>query len=291
MLKLDFVNFRGDILALTRNQYFALIDLEGQTEANANISSLTIGGVDGDIVNDVNTQPRTIVLNLRIKSGVNVEEAKRAILSVVKLKKKGSLLWTQNDRTVTIEGIVEAVEMPRYTNAVAMQITLHCEQPFWEDIEKVVQEITEVINLHYFTDSPEDMLYFTEEGIPFGEYDFLRTRSFYNKGDVAVGAEIEIVAYDTVNNPIIYNEYGDFFGIGYGTGAKKVTMQNGDIIRINTTKGKKSVTLNGVNIYDKIKPSSAWLQLEAGDNQFTINSDDESKENMAFSVSYKRRYI
>lgn len=304
MFKLDYVSARGDVLPLANNRYFHLTHVDGHTTAETSISSAVIGGVDGDTVNNVQATPRTIIFDLRIKSGVDVEEAKRAILKVVKLKQRGKLIWTQGARTVNIAGIVEAVEMPRWTSETVMQITLHCEQPFWEDVADVITQINEVINLHYFTDSPDDMLYFTAEGIPFGEYDTIRAKSFHNDGDVSVGLEITIVAYKTVTNPIIYDQNGNFFGLGYeyetadggaGIGTALVSnpfvMQAGDIVVITTHKGNKTVKYNGVPIYGKIKPQSTWLQLEAGDNQFSINSDDDSISNMSFSLVYRQRYI
>lgn len=290
-MRLDFYNASGDVLPLINNQYFNLLNMDGQTTAQADISSLVVGGIDGDTVNNIQAQPRTITLDLHIKNGVNVEEAKRAILNIVKLKKSGKLQWTQNNKTVEITGKVESVDMPRWNNGVMMQISLHCEQPFWEDIENAIQQINEAINLHYFTTFPNDMLYFPVEGIPFGEYDMSRTREFNNAGDVEVGMDIEIVAYGAVTNPIMYNAEGKFFGIGYGTGSKQVVMAEGDVIRISTHKGKKSVKLNGVSIINKIKPKSTWLQLEAGRNAFTINSEEAATNNMTFNVLFKQRYI
>ena len=304
MLKLDFISARGDILPLADNRLFYLTNFDGQTNADTNISTAVIGGVDGDTVNNVQATARTIVIDLQIKSGVDVEEAKRAILRVVKLKQNGELLWTQNDRAVAIYGVVEAVEMPRWTSKAVMQITLHCAQPFWEDVDDVIQQISEAVNLHYFTASPADMLYFPEDGIPFGEYDTIRTKTFHNDGDVAVGLEITILAHDTVTNPIIYDQYGNYFGIGYeiesagggaGIGSAWVSvpfvMQAGDNVVITTHKGRKTVKYNGNVIYDKIKPQSTWLQLEAGDNTFSIDSDDDSITNMSFSLIYRQRYI
>lgn len=303
MLKLEYVSARGDKLPLTNNPLFHLAHVDGQTAASTSIASAVIGGVDGDTVNSVQATARTVVLDLRIRNGVDVEEAKRAILKVIKLKQQGGLIWTQNERTVVIAGIVEAVEMPRWTNTAVMQITLHCEQPFWEDAADVVQQISEAISLHYFTDYPVGMLCFTESGIAFGEYDTIRTKSFHNAGDVAVGLEISILAHATVTNPIIYNQNGDFFGVGYtiesGGGAGigsawasvPVVMSAGDNIVISTHKGRKAVTFNGVSILDKVKPQSTWLQLETGDNLFSIDSDDASISNMSFSLTYRQRYI
>lgn len=288
-MKLDFISVRGDVLPLTNNPLFHITHVDGHTAASTNISAAIVGGVDGDTVNNVQATARTIIIDLQPRGGVDVEEAKRAILKVVKLKQQGALLWQQNERSVIISGVVESVDMPRWTAATVMQITLHCEQPFWEDIDDVIQHISEAINLHYFTDSPVDMLYFPEDGLPLGEYDAIRTKSFYNDGDVATGLEINILAHDTVTNPIIYDQNGHYFGVGYAE--NPLVMEAGDNVVITTHKGRKTVTLNGVNIFDKIKPQSKWLQLETGDNLFSINSDDESITNMSFSLIYKQRYI
>ena len=133
------------------------------------------------------------------------------------------------------------------------------------------------------------MLYFPEDGIPFGEYDTSRTRTFYNTGDVAVGMEIEILAYALVHNPIIYDSNGNFFGVGYGS--KSLQMQAGDKLVINTKTGEKSVALNGISQLDKVKPHSTWLQMQAGANEYSINSDDADTDNMVFNLIYKQRYI
>lgn len=289
MDKLNYVSAQGTALPLINNELFDLIDFDGQTSIATDISSVVIGGVDGDTTTNVQAQPRSINLSLKIKSGVEVERAKREILNVVKLKQRGTLVWKQADRTVEITGMVEAVEMPRWANGVLMQISLHCEQPFWEDSENFVEQISESAPLHYFTTTPNEMLYFTEEGIVLSEHDVTRTKTITNHGDVSVGMEIRIKAMDSVTNPIIYDEAGRFFGIGYSGNA--FTMASGDIVVITTHKGNKTVTMNGKSLFDKIKPQSTWLQLEAGNNTFSIDSDDDSVSNMNFTLAYKRRYI
>ena len=290
-MKFDYISARGDRLPLATNDLFTLVHIDGLTTAATSIASSTIGGADGDIINNVQANARPIVIDLRVKNGVNVEDAKRAVLQVVKIKQLGTLEWTQNKRTVTISGIVESVDMPRFTNAVTLQISMYCNQPFWEDIDFVVRQISEAIDLHYFTDSAGGMLFFPTDGIALGEYDTTRTKEFHNNGDVAVGMEISIVAFATVTNPIIYDGNGNFLGVGYGDGAKRVQLQAGDVVTITTHKGKKTILLNGSSILSKLRPQSKWLQLEAGDNLYTINSDDDSITNMTFSLVYKQRYV
>lgn len=288
-MKFEYISPRGDTLSLMNQENFKLVNIDAQTEAKSNVSSIVIAGIDGDTVNNMQAEPRSLVLDLRILH--NVEVTKRNILSVIKLKQQGTIKWEQADKVVQIKGFVESIEMPRWNDAVTMQITLHCDQPFWEDIDEIVSNINETINLHYFTDYPNDMLYFPEAGIVIGEYDITRTRVVHNAGDVSVGLDIEITAFAQVTNPIIYSDAGTFFGCGYGTGNKQVVMQAGDIIRISTGKDSKVVTLNGQSILGKIKPGSTWLQLVAGDNVFSVNSDEAEVENMSFSLTYKRRYV
>lgn len=290
-MKLDYISASGDRLPLVTNELFHLAHVDGMTTAATSISSSTIGGADGDIVNNVQANARPIVLDLRVRDGVSVEEAKRAVLRVVKIKQQGALEWRQHDKTITISGVVESVDMPRWSNAVTMQISMYCSQPFWEDLDFIVQQINEATNLHYFTDSVGGMLYFPEDGIPLGEYDTIRRKRLFNNGDVSVGLEISIVAFAAVTNPIIYDDKGDFIGVGYGDGAKRVFMEAGDVVTITTHKGNKKITLNGSSILSKLRPQSTWLQLETGDNFFTINSDDDSLTNMTFSLSYKQRYV
>ena len=290
-MELVFISARGDRLPLVSNSLFEITGVDGMTAANATIASAVVGGADGDVVSNVQAYARGIEIYLRVKSGVSVEEMKRAVLRVVKIKQRGSLEWKQDGRAVTISGIVEAVEMPRWTDSVTMQITLYCSQPFWEDVAYIVQQISEAVDVHYFTDNEMDMLYFPAEGIALGEYDTTRTKQFHNSGDVDVGMEISIVAYGDVTNPIIYNDDGDFLGIGYGDGAKQVKLAAGDNVVITTHKGRKTITMNGESLLSKLRPKSKWLQLRAGDNQFTINSDDDSTTNMTFSLIYKQRYI
>lgn len=289
MLQLIYKSRWGATIDLTENPWYWLTNVDGLTDATTSLSTVVIPGVDGDTLNNVQAQPRGIILDLRVKSGVNVETAKRNVLSVVKLKQSGTLYWTQNGRTWEISGTVETVDMPRFSNGVTMQISLHCSQPFWQDVAEILSQIEEAKALHYFTTYPDDMLYFPEEGIALGEIDTSRTRTVVNTGDVAVGMEIEVLAYKTVTNPLLTSADGRFFGVGYA--AKPFIMNPGDVLYICTVAGAKTVTMNGVSYIDYIKPRSTWLQLDAGENELSISSDDETTDNMTFTLAFRQRYI
>lgn len=280
-MKLEFISKAG-ILPLTDNSKFKLSNVLGITVANADISSTTIASMDGDFVNNVRTMPRDITLELTIEA--DVENTKRYISQYVKPKQTAALRMTQNSRTTQISCVVRDIDMPRYTNQATMQISLYCSNPYWEDVYYTIQEIAEALDLHYFTDYPNDMLFFTDEGMPFGEYDMNRTKTFINDGDADVGINISIIALGEVINPAIYNSEGEYIGVN-------ITLSAGDEVEINTEKGRKTLTLNGDNILSKIMKGSTWLQLRTGEDEFTINSADGTEANMYFTLTYKRKYI
>lgn len=284
MRKLTISSARGGLIDLMNDDYFWLVDFDAETQNDNELMTATLAGGDGDIVNSVAAFPRTAIIELRIKTNVNVEEAKRHITQVIKPKQECTFRSIRDNRDVTLTGYVETISMPRYTNAVSLFTTFHCSQPFWEDFKDVVAEITNIDNLHYFTKEAGEMLYFPAEGIPLGAYDFARVKSFYNGGDVAVGMTIQINAVSTVTNPIIWASDGTYIGVN-------TTMKAMDVIEITTHRGRKTITKNGQNIITSLKAGSTWLQLETGQSEFNINSDDEAVDNMYFNIIYKQRYV
>ena len=282
--ELKYIGVNGNVINLFQSKWFCLTHADGLTSVSSSIASSTTPGMDGDKINNIQTQPRGIVLDLEIRRGVSVEDAKRYILRTIKPKQRGTLRLTQGDRVTEIEGIVESVNMPRFGDGVVMQVSLYCSEPYWHDVENVLVEISRIIGLHYFTSTDGDMLYFPSDGIPLGEYDLNMTRTYTNDGDADCGMIIHIIALGSVTNPVIYKADGSYIGVN-------TTMVKGDEIIINTNSGKKAITKNGTNILSKIKSGSTFLQLDTGDNQLTIDSDGDTEGNVYFMLEFKRRFV
>lgn len=275
---------RGGSIDLLNDPYFDLVEFDAETKTDADISTNTVSGYDGDTVNTVRALPRTATLELRIKSDANVELAKRHILQVIKPKQICTFRMENEGRTVELQGTVESIDMPRYQYDISMFIAFYCSQPFWEDAKEVFKELSNVNDLHYFTDDAADMLSFPQGGIPFGVYNFERYREFTNSGDVSVGMTIYITAVADVKNPVIYAQDGSFIGVN-------TTMKANDVVIITTHRGNKTATKNGENILDSVMAGSTWLQLETGVNGFNFNSDDDETDNCYFEIAYKQRYV
>ena len=282
--ELKYIGANGNEINLTFNLWFNLVNVDGLTHVDSSIASSTTPSMDGDRVNNIQTQPRGIVLDFEIRREVSVEDAKRYILRTIKPKQRGKLRLTQGERVTEIEGVVESINMPRFNDNVTMQISLYCPEPYWHDAENVIVEISRVIGLHYFTSTEGDMLYFPLGGIPFGVYDLNMTRTYTNDGDADCGMIIRIIALGDVVNPTIYNSDGSYIGV-------IDTMEKGDEIIVNTIRGSKAITKNGTNILSKIKSGSTFLQLDTGDNQLTIDSDGGTEGNVYFTLEFKRRFV
>lgn len=280
---LHYIGANGGMLDLWQNELFHLVDVDGLTLVNTDVASSTTPSMDGDTVNLIQAQARVMVLTLRFKQGVSVEVAKRHVLSIVKPKLKGTLRMVDENRTTEINGVVTAIAMPRFTNAVMMQITLHCSSPFWQDVNNVLVELSRVKDMHAFP-IPTSGLAFPVDGVPFGVYDVNMTQTYTNEGDADCGMVITIIAVDTVVNPVLYKSDGTFIGVDD-------TLVAGDQVVINTNKGQKSITKNGVSVFSKVREGSTFFQLDIGDNEITIDSDDGTENNMYFTLAFKRRYV
>jgi hypothetical protein len=233
--------------------------------------------MDGAVVNSVQAQPREPTMYLRLKQSAGIQAAKRYVMKYVKPKRSGTLHIVRDDMDIRLEGIVTAVDLPRFTQGCTMAVTLYCAMPYWVDSEAVQAEISPIINMHHFPVS------FPEEGIVLGTFDNDLSQHLVNRGDVETGMKISMIATGEVVNPRLTAEDGRFIGIND-------TLQENDEVIINTVKGEKSITKNGVNILNKIAEGSHFLQLQTGDNRFTISAD-EGVNSIYFTLEYKRLYI
>lgn len=279
----EFVSAKGTSMPLLNNQYFTLTGIDGFTTVWSTLSSVVVPFVDGDTVTNVQATPRSVVLYLRLRESAGIETAKRYVLQYVKPKLTGKIHLEQDGRNVELDGIVEAIDLPRFELGCTMAITMHCSMPYWQDVDYAVAEISEIINLHYFP-IPQGGLAFPADGIPFGVFDDDLTQTVQNRGDVEAGMIIQIIATGTVVNPrIIDSAAGEFIGVND-------TLQGNDEITICTLKGQKSISKNGANVIDKILEGSTFMQIPTGDTEYTIGADS-GIDNLYFTLSFKQRYI
>lgn len=291
-MKLILINKNNQILDLLNNRdKFILSGAEGLHGIESAIAESESPYTDGTTADSVKALPRGIELTFTLRG--NIQTSIEYITSIVKSKQLVTLREINGERDIAIKGIVTIPPYSRMLQTCKLTITVYCPQPYWENIDYLVETITEYINMLYF---PTVGQYFTAAGRPFGLIDTDLTKSFVNTSDCAVGMRISMLALGKVVNPRISCSTGEQNGWYMQL---NLTLQADEELIINTVKGDKYITINGQDTY-KGEPiinylewqGDEWLQIETGENTFSVTTAEggETNSNVYFSLIYKGRY-
>ena len=273
----------GDVLDFANNPDFIIQDITGLTLAEVELSLASVATMDGDIINNRRIMARQMVFDLYVLPGRDVETVKREILKAIKPKETGTIYYTHSGRDLFITATVERIEMARFTDSAIMQITFHCAGAVWLDAILSSQRIGLVAGMHHFPLAIDNSA--TPPVIVFGYFDQLKTQQIINDGDAAVGMVITIGNTGNTNavNPKIESADGKYFKLN-------LTVEPNDAVIIDTRRGSKSVYYNGVSDIAAVAAGSTWLQLELGENTFTV-SDDNDAPGLYMDFAYRRAFV
>lgn len=291
-MELTLTNNNGETLDLLRNEnYFILTKAENMHGLETDIATTDSPYLDGTLIENVKALPRGISLTFKL-----IPDIKQSIdffTSIVKTKQYISLTETENKQQITIKGIATISPYSRMMASCELQLDIYCGQPYWEDVNKIIEAIAMSVPLLNFP--VEIGQYFTQVGRPFGVVNIDLEKTFYNQGDVSVGMHINITANGDVLNPRIScstgNQNGWYMQLN-------LDLKKEDTVEIDTTRGSKSIKINGQTTIDGVpilslltlSPTATdWLQLETGKNTFNITATSGEKD-LYFTISYKRRY-
>ena len=290
-MKLILINKNNQVLDLLNNRdKFILSGAEGLHGIETDIATSETAYTDGATIESVKALPRGIELVFTLRGNINA--IIEYFTSIVKSKQYVTLREVDGERDITINGIATIPPYSRMLRTCKITLSVYCGQPYWEDINYLVETISEYIGLLNF---PTEGQYFTITGRPFGAIDVDLTKSFENKSDTAVGMLINLVALGEVVNPRISCDSGEQKGWYMQL---NLTLNANDELEINTVKGQKYITVNGAETYNG-EPilnylewyGEEWLQLETGENTFSVTTEGgATNSNLYFSLIYKGRY-
>lgn len=252
-------NHLGQIMEIDPLKY-PVVNASGLTPASATVNTSNIASVDGTFFNSAATNQRNIVLT--ITPNIEAEKARLFLYQYFKPKYPLTLYFKTKYREVYIDGYVETFEGGLYEQKQSFQISVICPQPFFVDVNTDIITQTKVVDNFTFP-------FFTPaSGITLSSIITLEGGAIMNKGEETTGAVIEMSARGTVLEPTVYNRTtGEKFTV-------QVELQAGDLVRIDTRRGEKSVVLlshgETTNILNRITQDSKWLTLPAGENIFTF---------------------
>ena len=283
MYKAKVQNAQGNEFMLTgREAEYQVLSIIGLNPSRAQLNMTTIVGLDGAILNSAKLETKNIVITLKING--DAEENRQRLYDYFRTKEACRFFYSNGTRNVYIDGLVEAVECDLFSEDEQAQISLICPYPYFTDVSEVVNDISDIASSFVFPFSIEH-----DEPIPISSYDSERVTNVINTSDAEVGMRIVASIHGSVNTLEIRNtDTGESITINY-------SMQDLDVLTINTNKGRKGVSIqrNGVttNIFSSVQGGSVFLQLHTGSNPLAYLADGgTSQELVSVQIIHANEY-
>lgn len=276
-------NSGGEILSLTGSEKrWQLFDVGGLDPPKATVNLTNLASMDGSLLNSAKVNTRNLVINLKITG--DIEANRLELYRFFRPKHSCTFYFKNKRRNVKIEGVVESVECPQFTNKEIMQVSILCPMPYFQDIEEIIADMSDSSAGFIFPFSIN-----INEPIPFSEYVIGKQTSVINTSETDVGVLFEVFFFANASKVVIIN---------VGTGEMMQAIYSflpGDTLKISTETGNKKVTLvrGGVarNLFLALSDDSVFLQLGPGNNTFSYLVDDgTSDQNVTITLRYRELY-
>lgn len=279
MYKMYVENSKGDILQLTNNSDFEFWH-NGLNSQSAAINSTKSALMDGSKKNSASLNEKSFIFYMKIRPPVEINRNK--LYRFFNAKGDIRIFYKNSTVDVYIDGSVETFDCETVTENEIAIATIFCNDPHFKAAADTVYSFANIESLFEFPFA------IPAAGIPFSEVKRL-TSKIVNHGDIESGVVIEFFATTAqILNPAFYNR----------TTQKYIKvlfdMEQGDLIRVNTNRNQKSITLirEGVetNILNDMESGSEWVTLEAGENEISYDAD-EGGDNLNVTVTTLNKYL
>ena len=267
------------ILKINSESDIHLIDIQGIESSSYSINK-TNSDQDGATLTSVKIEPREITITGDIEKNIKEDENRDFLLRFFNPKQKGIMYITRNNISRKIQYQVSSLDFTtnKLYEYIDFTLVLECiEEPYFSDAKNSGNYLTLISPQFTFplAISPTKSM---------GYKTYKPVMPLVNDGDKETGIEIIVTAKRGKMNNIKFtlnnNEYMKI----------NTTLEQWDELIINTNPRKKSITLNGVNIINKIDTNSSFFSLKIGKNILKYECDDGST-NIDIDVQFYRKYL
>lgn len=257
-----------------------LVSASGLDEPNIEIYKQSLATVDGDIITGTRVGSRIIDLTAKIKNTALNEIMRRLTTSFFSPAHTYEMYVTRGEETrYAKECHVDSLEIPTENQNARLTIKIAMLMPegYWLSLDSFGENIAGVTprcGYPYISYAPYGRIY--------GVYAYAGTVYLDNDGDSEAFCQAVFTANGAVTNPKIITSKGYVRVIG--------SMVAGDILIIDGQ--KKSVTLNGVNVSNKLdrKSDFSGLIFDIGTNSIAFSADTGSIS-LDVNIYYNKRYL
>lgn len=239
-----------------------VVKITGLTPPTATINTSKSVTIDGSKYNSSRLNERNIVLQIIPTN--DIEHKRINLYKYIKSKQYIKLYFKNESRNVWIDGYVESFEGDLFVQRQQLQVSIICPDPYFKSIDESVYEFSAITPLFTFPFA------ISSEGKAISSLSTFVEKNILNASDEETGIIIELHATGLALEPTIYNmTTNEHFTINH-------EFMAGDIIRINTKRGQKSIVLirDDVesNIINLMQKGSKWFNLLVGDNIFAYTT-------------------
>ena len=247
---------------------YKIISIEGIDYPELDISTTSNAHYDGSYINSKRADKRTITI--RAEYQFNDTEIERdKLLSFFNFKNVGTLIIDYSKRKKSIQYNISDFKskIDNVNDKLNFEVELLSTEPYLRDVVESKLDIALWRGAFHFP-----LRCTTKNKIIMGVKEPSLIANINNTGDVETGMIIEFRALGTVKNPSLFNiNTREFIKVN-------TTMSAGEIIRINTNVGHKSIAKitndTETKIMNLLNIDSTFLQLSVGDNLFRYDADD-----------------
>lgn len=281
MYELTLENKAGQQLTFGMNSPFTISEIQGLNPPEATINTSQIALMDGGKFNSAKVNMRSI----NVAFAIEYEAAKHRIevFKVLRSKQYVKLYYKGQYRNVFIEGYISKIGISYFAKKQIVTCSILCPSPFFKEAQEIVDDLSNIISAFHFP--------FSSTATPQLVFSYINNEigiSVDNEGDVECGLVIELYARQAVSNPKIYNYITqEYIGVKY-------SMQQLDVITIDTRQGQKSVKLlrGGVetNLFNYVMEGSTWLQLPPEGGTFVYEVGTGQAEELSVTFRHWNLY-
>lgn len=191
-----------------------------------------------------------------------------AIYGYAQMKIQGEISSFNFDEQVSLWGFLTG------------ELDILCPFPYFEDLDNFGRNIASITALFSF-----QLFIPKDRGRAMSYRTLKKDVHLPNSGDVPTGIEIHMIATrGAVKNPkIVKSSTGEFIELF-------LDLNKGDVLKINTNPGKKSITLNGKNVFKEKNKLSTFFQIDVGENLIQYDAE-ENYTNLDVNLYYTPKYL
>ena len=271
----------NDEIEMNKNTDIKIIDIEGIEASSYTINTIS-SEQDGAIVTSTKIEPREITITGDIEKDKNETANRDKLIRFFNPRAIGEFYINRNNIERKIQYRVSSLDFATNKLYEYIQFTLvleSTEDPYFEDANNRGNNLTLISPQFTFP-----LVIMQERKKIMGYKVYKPYMPLVNDGDKETGLEIIITAsrgqMKNIKLTLNDNEYMQV----------NVTLNQWDVLTINTNPRKKSVTLNGTNIISKIDRNSTFFSIGIGKSILKYECDDGAT-NIDINVKFYRKFL